>query len=531
MSEQFELMEQLGRGGMGTVWKARDTKSGEIVALKLLHQMYVDDPDYVARFEREVEIAKRIVSPFVVRTIGFGKRDGVPYVVMEHVAGGSLRERIKRQGPVEWEEAKRIAIQLTTALVAAHDAGVIHRDIKPSNVLLDEDGNVKLADFGIARASDLTRMTGSVTVLGTPAYMSPDGEASVQSDLYALGCVLYELMTGAPPFEGESQQQVLIRHIRELPDVERLPFECRNYVDWLLQKSPAKRPPSAAAFLNALASPASVPQIRHRSPAVKSDRAQPRPHRPRRAAYAALVLGLLAFSGGLLAKQFGWIGSDQPDQMKQGWAIVATEVKAYTPAPGEAAPGMILGPFLYGPDFLAVSFKVRYQCNGGTSPGPWEADVGTSNVRLRTKAGSSVLASGGWGLGTNGGTLACGVDFVGTWIFATRTTDGIALEYAGPRFEVAIPPREKGSVETPLTLDIPQAFIVGQQLSVTSATCLATLVVPAHGTPIGECFVPGDTLRVTAGPVDNLKRWWKLEAPDGTFGWVEQGTATLALSR
>ncbi len=252
MTERFELLEQLGRGGMGTVWKARDAGTGEFVALKLLHQMYVDDPDYLARFEREVEIAKRIDSPYVVKTIGYGKREAVPYVAMEYVGGKSLREKLKNGGPLGWDEARRIAIQLTSALQAAHTAGVIHRDIKPSNVLLDDEGNVKLADFGISRATDLTRMTGSVTVLGTPAYMSPDGEANEQSDLYALGCVLFEMLTGAPPFEGESQQQVLLKHIRESPNLLRLPSSSRRIVGWLLEKDPKRRPASAEALLAVL---------------------------------------------------------------------------------------------------------------------------------------------------------------------------------------------------------------------------------------------------------------------------------------
>lgn len=252
MTERFELLEQLGRGGMGTVWKARDAETGEFVALKLLHPMYVDDPDYVARFEREVEITRRIDSPFVVNTLGYGKRDGVPYVAMEFVAGQSLRDRLRASGPFDWDEAKRIATELAQALAAAHAVGVIHRDIKPSNVLLDSEGNVKLVDFGISRATDLTRMTGSVTVLGTPAYMSPDGNANEQSDLYALGCVLYEILSGSPPFEGDSQQQVLLKHVREDPNLETLPADSRKVVGWLLQKEPRRRPASAAALLAVL---------------------------------------------------------------------------------------------------------------------------------------------------------------------------------------------------------------------------------------------------------------------------------------
>ena len=252
MTERFELLSQLGKGGMGVVWKARDTESGEIIALKLLHSIYVDDADYVARFEREVEVSQRIVSPNVVRVLGYGKRDGVPYVAMEYVDGKSLREVVHERGPLPWEEAKPILRQIAEGLGAAHAAGVIHRDVKPSNIMIDSAGVVKLADFGIARAMDLTRMTGGVTMLGTPAYMSPDMETTEQSDLYGLGCVLFELLTGVPPFVADSQQQVLMKHIRDVPQLEKLPPGARKITGWLLEKDPRRRPPSAAALLGVL---------------------------------------------------------------------------------------------------------------------------------------------------------------------------------------------------------------------------------------------------------------------------------------
>lgn len=255
MTERFELLEQIGKGGMGTVWKARDTGTGEVVALKVLHDMYVDDAEYVARFEREVDIARKIDHPNVVKVLGYGKRGGVPYVAMEYVDGPSLKDLIRTRGAQGWEDwgqAKRFALQLTEALRAAHAVGVIHRDVKPSNVLIDPQGNVKLADFGIARAADLTRMTGGYTMMGTPAYMSPEGESSVQSDLYALGCVLYEMLAGGPPFTGDTQQQVLLKHIRETPDLSKLSEGARRIVGWLLEKDPRKRPANAEALIGVL---------------------------------------------------------------------------------------------------------------------------------------------------------------------------------------------------------------------------------------------------------------------------------------
>jgi serine/threonine-protein kinase len=152
------------------VWKARDHESGEIVALKLLHRQFVADAEYVARFEREVEIAQRVDSPHVVRVLGFGRQDGVPYVAMEYIDGRSLKEAIRAGGPLAWDgEGRRVAIEITRGLAAAHTAGIVHRDVKPSNILLDQDRQVRLANFGIARAADFTRLTGNLTVFGTPA--------------------------------------------------------------------------------------------------------------------------------------------------------------------------------------------------------------------------------------------------------------------------------------------------------------------------------------------------------------------------
>ena len=250
--ERFELLEKIGSGGMGTVWKARDTERGEVVALKIVHPHLAEDADYIARFEREVEVARRIESPYVVKVFGYGTREGVPYMAMEYVEGQSLRDRLRSGGPMTWEQAKPVVRQVAEGLGAAHEAGVIHRDVKPSNILMTKDGTAKLADFGIARALDLTRLTGSSTMLGTPHYMAPEGTASPQSDLYALGCVLFEMLTGHPPFEGDSQQAVIAAHIRDAPRTTELSGEASSVVEWLLAKRPESRPSSTQVFLNGL---------------------------------------------------------------------------------------------------------------------------------------------------------------------------------------------------------------------------------------------------------------------------------------
>ncbi len=261
MTERFTLLSELGRGGMGVVWKARDEETGQIVALKLLRETYAEDPDYVTRFERELELAKRIHSHNVVQVLGYGVRDKTPYLALEFVGGPSLRERLATHGAYSWPEAKALLVQIAQGLADAHAAGVVHRDLKPSNVLIGTDGVAKLADFGIAKGLDLTRMTGTSTLLGTPAYLPPEGPADERSDLYSLGVIAYEILTGVVPFEGRTYQEVILRHVREAPNLEKLPVEARPVVGWLLAKDPADRPRRTAELLSVLWGGAQVPVL------------------------------------------------------------------------------------------------------------------------------------------------------------------------------------------------------------------------------------------------------------------------------
>ena len=252
MTERFTLLSELGRGGMGVVWKARDEETGQIVALKLLRETYAEDPDYVVRFERELELAKRAHSRNVVKVLGYGVRDKTPYLALEYVDGTSLRDRLKEHGPYSWPEGKALLAQIAQGLADAHVAGVIHRDLKPSNILIGSDGIAKIADFGIAKGLDLTRVTGTSTLLGTPAYLPPEGPVDERSDLYSLGVIAFELLTGVVPFEGRTYQEVILRHVREAPDLGKLPAGARPIVGWLLAKDPEQRPKGAAELLPVL---------------------------------------------------------------------------------------------------------------------------------------------------------------------------------------------------------------------------------------------------------------------------------------
>lgn len=339
MTDRFDLLQQIGKGGMGTVWRARDRSSGRTVAIKLIHPGLAEDGYHLARLEREVEVARRIDSPHVVRVLGYGQQGGLPYIAMEFVDGQSLRDLIaagKTKDFSEWSHARSVLVQLATALAAAHKVGVIHRDIKPANVMIDRLGNVKLADFGIARAIDMSRMTGGETILGTPSYMAPDADTTAQSDLYALGCVVYEMVTGAPPFVGETAQTVLLKHLREEPDLSQVPEDLREMVGWLLQKDPDRRPRSAQALLDRLQpEPAPVP-------AVGTVSAQ-QPARPsRRWIRMGLALSVVACTAGA-AGSLLWLSLDGPEPVpKLGGVDLRTPAPTLPPAPA-AGPPVITG--------------------------------------------------------------------------------------------------------------------------------------------------------------------------------------------
>ena len=372
MTERFTLLAELGRGGMGVVWKARDEETGQIVALKLLREVYAEDADYVTRFERELELAKRIHSPNVVGVLGFGVRQGVPYLALEYVDGPSLRERLADHGPYSWVEARPLLAQIAQGLADAHAAGVIHRDLKPSNVLIGLDGVAKLADFGIAKGLDQTRVTGTSTLLGTPAYLAPEGPADSRSDLYSLGVIAYEVLTGVVPFEGRTYQEVILRHVREAPDLAKLPKEARQIVGRLLAKRPVKRPQSASELLSLLARGASAPaipappEIEPVAPVALTPPLAPpaRPHWPaRRPAVAALGLAAVAvvLGSALLASGFVSAGRVTPTASTSGAlaaattrgaaggtppvpTLTATATARPTAAPGFAATGSMTTP-------------------------------------------------------------------------------------------------------------------------------------------------------------------------------------------
>ncbi|MBV8991656.1 MAG: serine/threonine protein kinase, partial [Solirubrobacterales bacterium] len=226
LNGRYRLEARIGSGGMSTVYRALDETLQRQVAVKLMNREVATDSDQLERFRREARWVAQLSHPHIVGVIDAGEDEGRPYIVFEYVEGETLKERIRRMGRLPIAEAVAYAIEIARALGAAHARHIVHRDVKPQNVLIDEEGSAKVTDFGIARTLDEEGLTADGRVLGTTDYVSPEqalGSAVTgQSDLYSLGVVLYEMLTGEVPFKGESQVAVAMKHVREqLPDVQR----------------------------------------------------------------------------------------------------------------------------------------------------------------------------------------------------------------------------------------------------------------------------------------------------------------------
>src|SRR3954452_4547445 len=217
---RYRIIERLGSGGMADVYRAHDEQLGREVALKVLYRHLAENVDFVERFRREASSAAGLQHPNIVSIFDRGEWEGTYYIAMELIEGRTLKDVIRERGPAPRDAAVDIVLQILRAARFAHQRGVVHRDIKPHNVLIDEEGRVKVADFGIARAgaSDMTE-TGSVR--GTAQYLSPDQAqgkpVDARWDLYSIGIVLYEMLTGPVPFDGDSPVTIALKQVSELP--------------------------------------------------------------------------------------------------------------------------------------------------------------------------------------------------------------------------------------------------------------------------------------------------------------------------
>jgi|GEM_PF-2816485 len=332
LNGRYRLIGVVGNGGMATVFRAEDVRLGRCVAAKVLHSHLSSDAEFVARFKREAEAAAGLSAhPNIVSVYDVGDEDGLQYLVMELVEGPNLKDIIRTEAPLSVTRAFNIGAQVASALEFAHKQGIIHRDIKPQNILMGNDGVVKVGDFGIARSADATQMTRAGTVLGSAHYLAPEqayGNTTPASDVYSLGVVIFEMLTGQLPFEAEGPIAVALKHVNEPSPPPsafnpRLPSAVDAIVLRAMSKQPADRYRSAGELGSALLSPSAQQQAP--GPAASPPRrptrtvvgaAAPAPHRSHGSFWALPLVFLAVFAAAAFA----------------GWAV-------YTVATQTASPG------------------------------------------------------------------------------------------------------------------------------------------------------------------------------------------------
>ncbi|HEY8875431.1 MAG TPA: Stk1 family PASTA domain-containing Ser/Thr kinase [Desulfosporosinus sp.] len=255
---RYEVLERIGAGGMAIVYKAKDLLLNRVVTIKVLREQFVSDEDFIRRFRREAQSAASLSHPNIVSVYDVGKEGDTEYIVMEYVEGRNLKEIIREYAPLTTDQSINLGRQITEAIQNAHEHHIIHRDIKPHNILVTEDGHAKVTDFGIARAVSSATVTHTGDIIGSVHYLSPEQakglQSNEQSDIYSLGIVLYELMTGKVPYDGETPIAIALKHLQEQPVLPskinpRIEKEFEAVIMRAIAKSPEQRYLSAKDLL------------------------------------------------------------------------------------------------------------------------------------------------------------------------------------------------------------------------------------------------------------------------------------------
>ncbi len=370
---RYEVLERIGGGGMGVVWKANDKVLDRYVALKVLRSEMSEDEDFVRRFRREAKAAASLSHPNIVSIYDVGEDQGLHFIVMELVEGETLRDKLTRQGKLEAEEALDIAGQICLGLSHAHANQIIHRDIKPQNILMTTLGHVKVADFGIARALGGVSNTSTNVVVGSASYLSPEqarnGVVSARSDLYSLGVVLYEMITGKPPFTGDSPVSVALQHVEaRVPAVRdrnpEIPVEIENLIAKALAKSPDMRFESADEMLKSIRQlRLSLFQRTETEFAAKGDEQLPKRKKPKTRVSTAVKIFAAFIIIGLAAVAYGIYAFNK-------WmAVPLVEVPDVVGKPQIEAQALIRGKGLI-PQLSAEKYDSNYPANTVISQSP-----------------------------------------------------------------------------------------------------------------------------------------------------------------
>ena len=402
LSGRYELDSKLGSGGMSTVYLGRDTTLERWVAVKILHREISDQPDQIERFRREARTVAQLSHPNVVAVIDAGEDGGHPYIVFEYVEGETLKQRIERLGRLPLDEAAAYAIEVGRGLAAAHARRMVHRDVKPQNVLIDAEGRAKVTDFGIARELESDGLTATGRVLGTTDYVSPEQamghNVDARSDIYSLGVVLFEMLTGRPPFSAETLVGVAMKHVNEdMPDIQVRRPEVSSalaaVVDRATVKDPSGRYPEMASMLDDLESALEVEIARAGSSTGEATnvlRSVPARRRriftPRSMSFAGVAIVLIAAAVALgIAALTGEEGPSREEGAAGAGPIDLGEASDFDPegGDGEHAP------------------EVRFAIDGNPTGTGWStesypaglAGAPKSGVGLYVDAGEPVAAS------------------------------------------------------------------------------------------------------------------------------------------